>query len=398
MAIVNTLAFLPYAGRCFHAQSFMGADMVVFPTIAIQPGLYLLLHTAPLELKEILQSSDRLLQDDIGQLRKYHLCAFGEDLPGGARIVVPSTLTLVTDIIRERVRDPKRLEGKCSKATRTTPQLISEVGDAIRRVMALLLDKKYPEAVDLATITDRNYPNNPDVKCLLGRACLKVGDAAQAEIAFRAAFHLNCQRPELPNLWFKAKSFLEDWIGAIEITQLFPETAEMIVFRARSYAELGNMDLRSGNLRRASERWLSSGRAANDAFKTFRARGREVELNHIRRFAYENYVAAVNALIKDSDERIGVWKAATEAFDSFVRHASVMQLGVEALQQWWNAVEKRPNTDNNAKKLAYLQLKKLQSMYQDIVIQRDPDSELTTYLSASHQALLQRVNRYGEEL
>jgi hypothetical protein len=49
----------------------------------------LLGETSFVELQSILQSNDRLMTDDIGQLRKYHLAALGEDLPGGARIVIP---------------------------------------------------------------------------------------------------------------------------------------------------------------------------------------------------------------------------------------------------------------------------------------------------------------------
>ena len=52
----------------------------------------LLGETSFVELQSILQSNDRLMTDDIGLLRKYHLVALGEDLPGGARIVIPSVV------------------------------------------------------------------------------------------------------------------------------------------------------------------------------------------------------------------------------------------------------------------------------------------------------------------
>src|SRR5208283_3580877 len=107
----------------------------------------LLAETSFIELQKILQSTETLLSKDIGQLRTYHLVALGEDMPGGARIVIPFTLQLMSDIIRERVRDPKRLERQCVRAKKGTPHMQSDVGDMIRRVTALWAEDRAPDAL-----------------------------------------------------------------------------------------------------------------------------------------------------------------------------------------------------------------------------------------------------------
>lgn len=352
--------------------------------------------TSFIELQKILQSGDRLLNDDIGQLRKYHLVALGEDLPGGARIVLPSTLTLVTDIIRDKVRDPKRIERECLRAKSGSPRVNPEVGDAIRRVTALWFEKRFDDALDLAIVADKRYPNNPDLRCLLGRAHLHTvpPDPAQAEIAFRHAFDLKCQRTELPNLWIKAKSLVEDWMGVVETTQLFPETSEMISMRVRAYVELGRMATRSGNIRRSAEQWLIAARESHIAIRTMRGKGKEAELMSLRRVAFEAYLRALEALIREPDEKIDIWTASVEAFNCDVRHLFTIQIGVEALKQWWSAVERRTTPDVRARNLMFVQLKKLNSMIQDILIEDRSQNEITRYLNESHMTLLQRANRY----
>ncbi len=359
----------------------------------------LLGDTSFVELQGILQSNDRLLNNDIGQLRKYHLVAFGEDLPGGARIVIPSTLQLVTELIQERIRDPKYIERECLKAKAGTPRIQSEVGEVIRRVTALWREKRIVEALDLVRVADRKQPNDPDLKCLLGRAylILEPPSADEAEVALHKAFELKCQRPELPTLWLKAKMLLEDWMGLIEVTQLFPDNAEMILARAQAYAQIGNLAAASRNLRRAADQWLLGGREVDQAFKTMKARGRENELKYLGRWLFEHHVQALDALTRDQGQRIDVWAAVVEAFNCYVRYASIISLGVEALAQWWTAVEQRKPHDLRAKHLMQTQLRKLDGIIGEIVTQQEPNKDLLAFLNKSRTSLQERTNRYASK-
>jgi hypothetical protein len=354
----------------------------------------LLGETSFVELQSILQSNDRLMADDIGMLRKYHLVVLGEDLPGGARIVIPSSLQLVMDIIRERVRDPRRIERECAKARAGTPRLVSEIGDIINRVTALWHERQFARALELALVAEQRYPNDGDIQCLLGRAFLVVQppDPAKADAAFHKAFDLRSQRLELPSLWINAKSLLNDWMGIMEVCQLFPKTPELLVERARAFWELGNIGLTSHNPRRAAELWLQGAREVDRAFKEKRAQGREAELKHLRRLLLEHYVLVIDSLTREPNERIDVWSAAFEAFSCFVRHAAIVKTGVEALAQWWSAVESRSVVDTKARGLMQSQLRKMDNMIGEIVIQANPDPSLISYLNSMRSILQERVN------
>jgi len=60
----------------------------------------LLGDTSLVELKQILKSSEGLVRDDVGELRKYHLLALGADIPeGGTRLLAPSGIQLMSSLI-----------------------------------------------------------------------------------------------------------------------------------------------------------------------------------------------------------------------------------------------------------------------------------------------------------
>ena len=84
-----------------------------------------------------------------------------------------------------------------------------------------------------------------------------------------------------------------------------------------------------------------------------------------------------------------------EAFSSYVRTSRVLELGIDALTQWWAAVEQRKSPDTRAKYLMQTQLKKLDGIIAEIVIQDSPDGDLLSSLSRTRSQLQARVNRYA---
>jgi hypothetical protein len=56
------------------------------------------------ELQSVTESGKKLLEDDIAELRQYHLLSFGTNIPkGGANLAVPGTLQLMIDMLKARV-------------------------------------------------------------------------------------------------------------------------------------------------------------------------------------------------------------------------------------------------------------------------------------------------------
>ena len=300
------------------------------------------------------ESNDTLLRDDIAELRKYHLVASGSDIPrGGTALVVPSGIRLMIDQVKSHVRDPKRLERACSTARASSPQLGTDHGDTINRAIALLRANKADEALELAQIANKKYRDNPDLKCLLGRVHLRTTppDPRSADIAFRKAHELGCNRAELMSLWIEAKKQLQDWVGLIEVTRLADKrvpVAQNSHTRAHAFETLGDLATNRGDTGGAAKHYIEGVVEINNAFERGQVRGRVPELKDLRDSLLEKYVRIAERSWPDPDEYLNVWLATFEAFKFGLRHPALLKLGAERFQSWWSAVEGRGRDDPKA--------------------------------------------------
>ena len=125
-------------------------------------------ETSLLELRQITISNNTLLKDDISELKQYHLVSLGGGLPsGGSRLVIPNSIRLMTDLIKEKIGDPKRIERECVKLRAGSPKVEDNVGMVIHRVIAHWKNFDYAEALNVARWGNKKYAKNPDIKCLL---------------------------------------------------------------------------------------------------------------------------------------------------------------------------------------------------------------------------------------
>jgi hypothetical protein len=357
----------------------------------------LLGETSFAELQGILDSNERLLNDDLGALRKYHLIALGEDLPGGAKIVIPSSIILVIDLVESRVRDPRRLARGCVSAKKGSPSITPEVGDAVRRVTALWRDEKPGDALQAAEVALKRFPDNPDLECLLGRTYLgqKPPDPVHAEIHLKKAHGLKCARPELQDLWIKAKILSEDWMGLLEITGLFQPTAGVILAKTSAYFELGNIAIRRRSFGRAAAQWLAGFKEISSAISSGRIRGREQEGRKLQRMLLERYIEAVNTVAVHGGDRLDVWNAFLEGVNIGLRTPEMINLGVNALVAWWSSVEQRRKVDMRAKDVLLTQLRRLDHLL-SLITSEEGRNASVTYLEDVRTSLRNRADLYGE--
>lgn len=363
--------------------------------------LCLLGETSQRELKQITQSTDTLLRDDLAELRKYHLVALESDLPGSGPILrIPESIRLMLPLLKEQVHDPRYLETQCARMRSGSPRLGVDLQHIVTEVVTLWRDNKPEDALEQAEFFSKKHSSNAELKCLLGRAYLRVEPplAQKAEKAFRAAHTLGCQRPELPGLWAESKKLLGDWVGLIEITQLMDAddlTVENIYLRAQAFGELAQSAHRSGNLQRAAEHYLAGAREINRTFADKRATGRVPELKKMRYDYMHMYVQLINRLTRDSDAHIEVWLAAVDAFKCYVRASGLIRLGVQRLVSWWSAVEARVNYNTaSANKLAS-ELKQLNNIIRACKEQESPDQSLLQFCERTSESLAHRLQRYN---
>lgn len=364
-------------------------------------ALCVLSDSTLVEVSTILTRTEQQVRDDFAELRKYHLIAHTEaHLPGGTRISVPSSIRMMREILKAKIRDPHRIETNCAKARDSVSKAGRDIGTQIGRIVALWANDHPEDALVLAEMTDRNNSGNPDAKCLLGRAHLRVAnpDFRKAELAFRKAQEMGCRRPELLPLWVETKAELGDWTGILEITKFSDKdipSAEILLARSDAYKRLAETDRGGGNLRSAADRYLEGGKEIDRMFCLKKATGATLELKQLRKEFLIAHFQLTEKLTVDSGDSIDVWLAAVECFDSFVRGSWILRLGASRLREWWTAVERRSSVSEKSEALMNVQLSRLRQILVALRKQEAPDNATIIELEDTVNELGRRVSAYS---
>jgi hypothetical protein len=139
------------------------------------------------------------------------MTSIGSALPGGAIYEIPSTLSLVSDLVEQRVADWKQIKAKCGTYHKLSENWGQFVGDAVRRTIARLDGGDYAGARETVDTALASMPQHPDLLCLRGKVFLESDDVAQAEENFASAFDGGCRKRELFEGWISVHERREDW-------------------------------------------------------------------------------------------------------------------------------------------------------------------------------------------
>lgn len=240
----------------------------------------------------------------------------------------------------------------------------SDVGEVIGRVSALWHTHDSGHALQAAQVAIKQYPDHPDLECLLGRAHLEIDppDYAQAEVHLRKAHALNCARPELPDLWIKTKFLGEDWVGLLESCKMFGENSGTIVARVTAFFELGMIAIRGRNIESALSQWSTGFDEINRALNGLYLRNRMQEARKLQKDLIENIVRASDSVAASDYDRFPVWMVGIKAMGIGVRSHDVVAMSCSALIAWWNSIEKRPGYADRAHKTLDDQIERLEKL------------------------------------
>ncbi len=320
-------------------------------------------ETSLLELKKITISNDTLLKDDISELKQYHLVSLGGELPaGGARLIVPNSIRLMTNLIKEKILDPRRIEKECAKIRAGTPKLEDEVGMVVYRVIALWKSFEYDEALEVARWGNKKIKKNADIKCLLGRAYMNIDppNARQADSMFRRSFELDCNRAELFELWVNAKLLLKDWVGIIDITKLAKENIGKDIYfhiRVEAYGMAAEAAQASSNLSRASEYYFNGAREIIQIENEISYSARKGELLDFKEKYAHYYIKTIDQINDTSRDYIETWLAIWKLYKLNFISVELIEFGLDRLSMWWNlSVLERKRYSQKTKKLFEIQI------------------------------------------
>ena len=363
-------------------------------------ALTLLKNTSLVELQQVTKSPDTRLSDDVGELRKYHLLSFDTELAGGAQLIAPAGICLMSPIIQSKIRDPKRVERSCHEARKSMPETQTQVGQFIHRAVALWKEDRTDEAFQVAKYACGRIPKSADLKCLLGRAYLRLTPPRlkDAEIALREADRLGCKRSELVPLWLEARCLMRDWIGVIELTYLAEKRegykAEYTLMRGQANFAIAEMENETGSLASSAQRLLETGLEIDRVFSEGVARGNVYELRELRGVCLNKYVRLLSRANNSGRDGLEVWLGCVSVFRAFVRNDFVIRTGIDRLEGWWTEVRRDERFDQRALEAAERAVHELDEMLDVMSAHEIPNGGLIDELRRVHEWLARETREY----
>jgi hypothetical protein len=363
----------------------------------------LLQDTSQAELRAVLALSGARLNDDLAHLREYHLLAVKGDTPvGGARILAPHGVQMLSAVLAERLIDPRRIERECRKIRQQAPEKKGPVAEYIHRVVACWRNEETDDALAIAKLATERSPKEKDLYCLLGRAYLRVQpeQPKNAEIAFRTAYDLDCRRNELFPLWIEARTLLEDWRGVVELSKLWERqkggSSEILLIRAQAYESWAFAALSSNNPHQAATLFSEGGLDVQTGFDRGFAAGRVFELKEIKRRMLNNYFEIIRSNFYEQEEGLEVWLAAVLAFRNYVRNGGIVRVGLARLDDWFRAKEGKSAFEPKSAEAATIACNEIEEMIEILVTKTEPDTMMVAELVDFRDSFRERLERYKD--
>lgn len=365
-------------------------------------ALIVLGETTQIELGQVLEIDQSLLIQHLSRIREYHLFAASDASLRGARLVVPAPVLMMSEIVKEKINDPKRIEKECARARNNTERDDYSVAFLVGQIIALWRDEDLDGALDVAKEAVRRNPKSSDLPCMLGRCQLKVvpSDPKAADKSFKVAFDNGCTRIELAPLWIEAKKQISDWVGVSEIAAMLPNSdirGRAALTVAMAEANLGVQALSRSDRGQAEVRFKRSMFEVQRAIQERRADESLPALREVARESARRYVSIVNANSERAGDKIDVFVATMDAFRCHISEASILLTGATALHEWARDVFSRERYDPAAADILTRRLSDLDQVIDHIEDEPFDRTNLVDTLSRISIRLKEDLSAYIEQ-
>lgn len=337
-------------------------------------AVILLGETTLKDIAEVLDLPERRVRDQVTELQAYHLISTVTHTHSDAAISVPDELGAVVDLIRDQLGlTSQTVETAVARAHEKSGSQEKQIGAGIRAIARMWADRQFGEALIVAQDLSKKFTDNGDAASILGAAYLRTRPPKHrdADRELERAVKLGSTKPELLPNTIEAKTALEDWIGLREFTRtrMSTETGRDIALSAHLKA---NYELIKTARLRGDQRRIAD--LAIEAVERISAKMRRARLeqNFFQKLTQERfdfartYIEAVKQDNPRPGDRLKVFEAVSRLAVADVVVVSLLDMGVEALEQWWNDVEQRAFADITACKILSRMLSKLEAMEQQI--------------------------------
>lgn len=373
--------------------------------------LYGLIKISPcsrLELSQALELTEIELLDDLKNLRNFHLVE-RDDLQSssGREYSLEPYIKLLADQVAAQLADPNRIEKRCREIRQGTKSKEEDVAKIIGEVLALWRAERHDEALGFILKTRRLKPEaafTPDLKCILGRAYLRVEPCnwKEAERHLREAYNENCKRPELYQLWIEALEIGEDWNSLIGVAKQAINDTSQTKYCANlstAYHQKADSMIKANNLQGAIDLLKDGGVELNRPFKDYNIYiSDKNSLIAMRNNLFRNAIQCAQGLYRTSNDKVFLWELVNLAFEHYYRSSTFIRVGVEAAEIWLKnkiTFSAQP-LGQDLRKLNEI-ITKISTMHDAMLSNNWDDAALVTQIAQTLERMIDIRDRWGDE-
>lgn len=354
--------------------------------------------TSNVEISTICDLSSSQVEEVIAQLRQFALVAYDSNLPGGAKIVVPTSVAMMRELVELRVTDREELKRRCKEHRRRDRPAQVVVADAISRSVALLRDNRCYDAIKVIEASLNKIENNGDLLCMLGRCLYQSGPDryTEAEAAFGKSFNNKCVRRELFDYWVRVRKERQDWDGVVEVSERAHKATGDNAFTSLAIAAL----IEKGDLLAAAGQWQLAEtcyhQGADRAIAIVRNNPNTPSLTDLR----DNLSASVRRWVDAVRRSAGTFQGDRKVFNTAymaVTHynqweAHYCEIARISLSGAMRSVESRPTPSVTSIGKLELDIKRMEKMSRHMEFSAKSVA-ISNFLKVAHAELLGRLDK-----
>jgi tetratricopeptide (TPR) repeat protein len=293
------------------------------------------------------------VQSALETLQGFSMTGIQSALPGGAVFEIPSTLSLVADLIEKRVADWKEIRSKCLTHEELSQNLGFVVGEAVRRTIGRLSARDVEGAKEIVNAALAQVPNHPDLLCLRGKVFLEANDAGRAEEDFAKSFELGGRKRELFEGWLSVLEKREEWRELERVALLAEQTLNLCQYhlrRSEAIVLLGDQFSRSGENDTAEQIYRSALEILKTGFRRYNYPADRSNIKRMNEIVISRWLGAIGMLT--SRQEGGIKRFLGACVKAILTYKSndtrIVEAALNTLNDWLSRISGRSvitNTD-----------------------------------------------------
>jgi len=307
--------------------------------------------TTQVEIQNILDITYTEFVKDADELSSYSLLVKNGDPASGWNFSAPHQVALMLPVLREKIINPNRIENACVASRRHFKVAPDQVASLLGAITSLWQKNATSEALSIALDAKEAFPKNSDVSFFLGKAYLKITtpDARKAESSFRRASELGGRRADLLENWVRAKSFIKDWPGIIDLRQKFSAPdwkGQTVVSLVIAHKEIATQHAKKESIALVVKYLKDGLEEIKQSFIEKRTMDRIPELRVECREISRAYVQANKILYNDSGNFLEIYESVLFVTTCHITETWIILEGLYAIYKWKESASAKEIKDN----------------------------------------------------